>query len=305
VFTTIRVTVGRVVLVAGILILMFIPYLLWGTGLITARNQSVLTQQFREDQQKSHSHPATTIPAPPHDNATATPLVAPTMANPPVGTAVGTIEIPKINLSMTVVEGTADAQLAQGPGHYPTTPLPGENGNAAIAGHRTTYLHPFYSLDALTSGDMIYITTLQGTFLYSVFKSQVVSPTDVAVVAPTTTPQLTLTTCNPRYSASQRLVVTAKLVASDLAHPTSNPASTVKHHHAAPSTATTAGAGKDWLPAILWGVLVAVLATAVWVMGMRTRRGRRALTVVVGTVVWLFVVFFFFQAVTPLLPSSY
>ena len=303
--TTIRVTVGRIVLVAGILILMFIPYLLWGTGLITARNQSVLTQQFREAQKKSHSHPTTSIPAPVHGATPAAPEVAPTIAAPAVGTAVGTIQIPKIKLSMTVVEGTDEAQLAMGPGHYPYTPLPGEAGNAAIAGHRTTYLHPFYSLDALTPGDLIYVTTLQGTFLYNVYRSQVVAPNDVAVVAPTPTPQLTLTTCNPRYSASQRLVVSAKLVASELAHPTGAPVAEVKPHHAAPSAATTTASGKDWLPAILWGVLVAALITGVWMMALRTRRGRRALTIVVGLLVWLVVVFFFFQAVTPLLPASY
>jgi sortase A len=304
--TTIRVTVGRILLVAGILILMFIPYLLWGTGLITARNQSVLTRQFREAQQKSHSHPATTIATPPHHTTPPVPQVAPTIADPPIGSPVGTIQIPKINLSMTVVEGTAEAQLAMGPGHYPSTPLPGEAGNAAIAGHRTTYLHPFYSLDALTSGDLIYITTLQGTFLYQVYKSQVVLPTDVAVVDPTPNPQLTLTTCNPRYSASQRLVVNANLVASELAHPTSTPVADVKpHHHTGQLADATATAGKDWLPAILWGVLVAALATGVWMVVLRTHRLRRALTIVGGVLVWLVVVFFFFQAVTPLLPASY
>jgi sortase A len=303
-FTTIRVTVGRVVLVAGILILMFIPYLLWGTGLITARNQSALTQQFREAQDKTHSHPAASISAPAHDTSPPAPQVAPTIAPPPIGSPVGTIQIPKINLAMTVVEGTDEAQLAMGPGHYPTTPLPGQAGNAAIAGHRTTYLHPFYSLDALTTGDVIFVTTLQGTFLYRVYRSQVVLPTDVAVVDPTPTPQLTLTTCNPRYSASQRLVVSANLVASELAHPTSTPVAVIQHHHAA-SSPTTATAGKDWLPAILWGVLVAALATGVWVAALRTRRFQRALSVVVGILVWLVVVFYFFQAVTPLLPASY
>ncbi len=94
--------------------------------------------------------------------------MAPSIPDPPIGSPVGTIQIPKINLAMTVVEGTDEAQLAMGPGHYPTTPLPGEAGNAAIAGHRTTYLHPFYSLDALAPGDLIFITTLQGTFLYRV-----------------------------------------------------------------------------------------------------------------------------------------
>jgi sortase A len=303
--TTVRVAVGRVLLVAGILILLFIPYLLWGTGLITARNQSALTQQFREAQLKSHSHPATTIPDPQHTTPAAV-QVAPTVAGPPAGSPVGTIQIPKINLAMTVVEGTDEAQLAMGPGHYPGTPLPGQAGNAAIAGHRTTYLHPFYSLDALTTGDTIYVTTLQGTFLYVVYKSQVVLPTEVDVVAPTPTPQLTLTTCNPRFSASQRLVVSAKLVASELAHPTGTPvAASSRHHHAAPSATATTATGRDWLPAILWGLLVAALATGVWMVAIRTHRLRRALTIVAGLLVWLVVVFYFFQAVTPLLPASY
>jgi hypothetical protein len=100
-------------------------------------------------------------------------------------------------------------------------------------------------------------------------------------------------------------VVSAKLVASELAHPTGAPVAEVKPHHAAPSAATTTASGKDWLPAILWGVLVAALITGVWMMALRTRRGRRALTIVVGLLVWLVVVFFFFQAVTPLLPASY
>jgi sortase A len=300
-FTTIRVTVGRVVLVTGILILLFIPYLLWGTGLITARNQSALTAQFEAAQKKADSHPATTITDPTKTTTPAAPQVAPTIPDPPVGSPVGTIQIPKINLAMTVVEGTDEAQLAMGPGHYPTTPLPGEAGNVAIAGHRTTYLHPFYSLDALVPGDLIYITTLQGTFLYKVFGSQVVLPTDVAVVDPTPTPQLTLTTCNPRYSASQRLVVHALLVASELAHPTSTPVAVTTHHGKAPPPQPT----KQWAPAILWGVVVAGLAVGLWVLALHTRAINRALTIGMGTAVWLVVVFFFFQSVAPLLPASY
>ncbi len=300
-FTTIRVAVGRVVLVTGILILLFIPYLLWGTGLITARNQSTLTTQFEAAQQKANSHPAKTIAEPAHTATPSAPAVAPTIPDPPVGSPVGTIQIPKINLAMTVVEGTDEAQLAMGPGHYPSTPLPGQAGNVAIAGHRTTYLHPFYSLDALVPGDLIYITTLQGTFLYKVLGSQVVLPTDVAVVDPTPTPQLTLTTCNPRYSASQRLVVHALLVASELAHPTSTPVAVTTHHGKAPPPQPT----KQWAPAILWGVVVAGLAVGLWVLALHTRAINRALTIGMGTAVWLVVVFFFFQSVAPLLPASY
>jgi sortase A len=304
-FTTIRVTVGRIVLVVGILILLFIPYLLWGTGLITAHNQDVLSQQFRADQAKAHSHPAQTIAAPKRGATPPVPQVAPNVPDPAVGSPVGTIQIPKINLAMTVVEGTDEPQLAMGPGHYPTTPLPGQAGNAAIAGHRTTYLHPFYNLDALAPGDLIFVTTLQGTFLYSVATSQVVLPTDVAVVDPTPTPQLTLTTCNPRYSASQRLVVHATLVASELAHPTATPVADVtKPGHRTPIAAPTPQT-RDWTAAILWGVLVAALATGLWMLALRTHRAARAGVMVGGTLVWLFVVFFFFQSVAPLLPASY
>ncbi|HEY5097462.1 MAG TPA: class E sortase, partial [Acidimicrobiales bacterium] len=187
----------------------------------------------------------------------------------------------------------------------PTTPLPGQAGNAAIAGHRTTYLHPFYSLDVLAPGDLIFVTTLQGTFLYSVATTQVVLPTDVAVVDPTPTPQLTLTTCNPRYSASQRLVVHATLVASELAHPTATPVADVTKPHPRAPTAVATPQTRDWTPAILWGLAVAVLATGLWMLALRTHRAARAGVMVGGTLVWLFVVFFFFQSVAPLLPASY
>jgi sortase A len=294
--------VGRVVLVAGVLVLLFIPYLLWGTGLLTAQSQARLRATFSTDQRLVKSVPAQHLVAPRADVNPEPPQVAPTTADPPVGSPVGTIVIPKINLSMMVVEGTDEAQLAQGPGHYPGTPLPGEAGNAAIAGHRTTYLHPFYSLDALAPGDPIWITTLQGVFIYRMILQQVVSPTDVAVVDPTPEPELTLTTCNPRYSASQRLVVHAVLVASALAHPDpAAVAATVTRH----STPVETAPSKDWLAASLWGVAVAALITGVWVAARRTRRGARASVIVGGAVAWLVVVFFFFQSVAPLLPASF
>ena len=160
--------VGRVVLVTGILVLLFIPYLLWGTGLMTARSQADLRTQFVVDQHLAGSAP-TKRPIPPKPgSATAAPEVAPTIAPPAIGGPVGIISIPRIGLSMMVVEGTDEIRLQAGPGHYPGNPLPGEAGNAAIAGHRTTYLAPFYHLDALVPGDQIGLTTVQGNFVYSV-----------------------------------------------------------------------------------------------------------------------------------------
>jgi sortase A len=292
--------VGRVVLVAGVLILLFIPYLLRGTGLMTARSQARLRTEFGAEQRRSGASASSHLSLPPPGTTTTAVPVAPTMADPAVGSPVGVITIPKIDLSMVVVEGTGEAQLQTGPGHYPTTPLPGEEGNAAIAGHRTTYLHPFYNLNELVPGDPITIETLQGIFLYHVTSSMAVPPTDVAVVAPTPTPTLTLTTCNPRFSASQRLVVHAALVASILVHPKVAPVTEPTRHRPAPATPA-----HDWLAAILWGVAVTALTIVVWVGVRRTRRGRRALVIASGLVVWLVVVFYFFQSVAPLLPASY
>lgn len=291
--------VGRVLLVAGVLVILFIPYLLWGTGLITSQAQHDLRQQFLANQ---HLHHRSTAVAPPR-TPTSPPAIAPTVAAPAAGDPVGILSIPKISLSMVVVEGTDAEQLRAGPGHYPGTPLPGESGNVAIAGHRTTYLHPFYNLDGLAPGDPIDILTAQGWFVYKVTGSQVVAPTDVAVVAPTPTPTLTLTTCNPRYSASQRLVVQAALVADVLtgtpAVAAPNPTDTTKR------PATPAAVQRHWWQAILWGVAVAALITGVWVAASRTRGRRRAAVLVVGLTAWLGVVFLFFGALAPLLPASY
>jgi sortase A len=291
------VTVGRVLLVAGVLVLLFIPYLLWGTGVITARAQSDLRREFAVAQ---HSHH---VVAPTHTSLSSPPVLAPPIAAPAVGGPVGILSIPKIALSMVIVEGTDADQLRSGPGHYPGTPLPGEAGNVAIAGHRTTYLHPFYNLNELVNGDAINILTVQGLFVYHVVSSQAVSPNDVAVVAPTASPMLTLTTCNPRYSASQRLVVQAALVSDVLTAPkvaTVTPARQKAVAQRAESTIPKSG----WA-AIGWGLLVTILVIGIWVLALRLRGGRRAAVVVGGTILWLGVVYLFFGALAPLLPASF
>ncbi len=201
---------------------------------------------------------------------------------------------------MMVIEGTGADQLRSGPGHYPGTPLPGESGNVAIAGHRTTYLHPFYNLNELVPGDDIDVLTVQGYFVYRVFSSQAVAPTDVSVTDATVLPTLTLTTCNPRYSATQRLVVQARLTSDVLSGSSAHTATPAATAH--PDPAPVSG---NWWVAILWGVAVAAIVTAVWVLALRTTGRRRALVVGIGTVLWLCVVFVFFGALAPLLPASY
>ncbi len=130
------------------------------------------------------------------------------------GDALTDIEIPKLGVRTTVVEGTSASALRAGAGHYPDTPLPCEEGNAAIAGHRTTYGKPFADVDRLNVGDTIVLETPVGSCTYEVNRPPfVVHPRDWSVVANTPTARiLTLTTCHPKGTARERLVIQARLI---------------------------------------------------------------------------------------------
>ena len=118
---------------AGVLILAFVGYQLWGTGIVEARTQDRLRSDFLDALELPDPEPAeATAPSP-----TTPPRPVPT------GEAVALLRIPKIGVEKAVVEGVGVEALKSGPGHYPTTPLPGQPGNAAIAGHRSTYGAPF------------------------------------------------------------------------------------------------------------------------------------------------------------------
>ena len=99
-----------------------------------------------------------------------------------------------------------------GPGHMPGTALPGQPGNAVISGHRTTYGRPFFDFDQLVPGDRIEIETAIGLHVYEVDDSFIVEPTEVWVTEDKPGGWLTLTTCNPKFSARERLIITARLV---------------------------------------------------------------------------------------------
>ena len=110
-----------------------------------------------------------------------------------------------------MVEGTATEDLRKGPGHYDNTPLPGERGTVAIAGHRTTYGAPFRTIDQLDRGDQITAEMPYGTFTYRVEKTRIVEPTEVSVYRKVGYDRLILSACHPLYSAAQRIVVFARL----------------------------------------------------------------------------------------------
>jgi len=274
--------VGRIFLAAGTLLGLFVAYLLWGTGVSESHSQTALAQEF-------------------HAQAQAAKATGPAAYSPVLpGYAIGIIQIPKIGLEKYLVEGTGESDLQKGPGHYTGTPLPGQPGNVAIAGHRTTYGAPFYNLDALKPGDPIRITMSSGTtYTYDVTGSTVVSPSDVAVVAPTKDNRLTLTTCNPRFSATTRLIISAGLVGAATPAPVVPASSTRTRLTSSPTNLTSGQSGA--IPEI---VLFAVLGIAVWLASWAASRRLRWWAWVGGTPVFLVVLYFFFENLVRILPAS-
>jgi sortase A len=129
------------------------------------------------------------------------------------GDSLTRIKIPALGLDTVVVEGITPSALRAGAGHYPQTPLPCEGGNVSIAGHRTTYGRPFGNVDQLKPGDTIELTTPIGGCVYQVSRDPwVVAPSEMSVIDPTAERSLTLTTCHPKGSAAQRLIVRATWV---------------------------------------------------------------------------------------------
>jgi sortase A len=135
------------------------------------------------------------------------------------GQPLGRIIIPRLHLNMVVVEGTSERDLEKGPGHYNAasgvnTSLPGMGGVVAVAGHRTTYLHPFRYVDDLRPGDAILLRMPYGTFRYRVYYHRIVDPTDWSILRRRRFEKLVLSACHPLYSASHRWVVFARLAES-------------------------------------------------------------------------------------------
>jgi len=126
------------------------------------------------------------------------------------GQAIGRVVIPSIDLDIVMVQGTHTADLAKGPGHYSSTPFPGQPGTTAIAGHRTTYLAPFRHLDSLNRGDTVEVEMPYATLDYRIEETKVVQPTDVGILHRASYQRLVLTACHPLYSASERIVAFAR-----------------------------------------------------------------------------------------------
>ena len=235
--------VARILISLGLLIFALVGYQLWGTRIQEARAQGSLGRTFSKLLASSpaanppvatsigsttisstvasatatltsaSAAPATTeAPAVAVSTTNASDAVVPDVAtNVKEGDPIANLQIPKIGVDKIVVSGVSTDDLRRAPGHFPDTAMPGQLGNAAIAGHRTTFGAPFYRIDELDAGDPIIVTTIAGRFTYKVTGTQIVDPGDFEVLAPTDDAVLTLISCHPRLSAAKRIVVRATL----------------------------------------------------------------------------------------------
>jgi sortase A len=298
--------IGRVLITAGVLVLLFVVYQLWGTGIQEARAQNSLEDQFAEVLQNAGSDaPGATDATTP--STTAPPVTTAPPPAPPDGDAAAHIAIPKIGLDKIVVEGVSVADLKRGPGHYPGSPMPGQPGNAAIAGHRTTYGAPFNRIDELNPGDEILVTTLQGSFRYEVTDQQIVTPDQVEVLNDFGDNRLTLTACHPKLSARQRIVVIAKLAANVTPAPAPDPA-TVAPTEPSENTlqvgldAGLSGERASAWPAIMLGLACALIWLAAWLVAKMIRP---VVAYAVGAPLFFVTLYFFYESFSRLLPANF
>jgi sortase A len=133
------------------------------------------------------------------------------------GNPIGRVVVPTIGVDAVVLQGTEEATLQKGPGHYPRTGLPGQRRTIGIAGHRTTYLAPFRDINKAETGDEVVLEMPYGDFTYEVQKTEIVEPTQTEIVREVGYERVVLTACHPLYSAAQRYVVFGRLSEIDLA----------------------------------------------------------------------------------------
>lgn len=198
---------GEVLLTLGVLLLLFVAWQLWWTDVVANRDQAGIVSTLEDDFARERT------PAPVGDDG--------------IPEAIGKdgafaiIRIPRFgeDYARPVIEGTERPVLALGVGHYVGTAGPGQVGNFAVAGHRTTYGRPFHDVDKLRDGDRVVVETAATVYVYEVTSREIVRPRDVGVIAPVpdepgaepTQAMLTMTSCHPKYAATERFVVHGRL----------------------------------------------------------------------------------------------
>lgn len=192
----------------GSFVLYFLVYQLVGTNAVTSRGQDELRNELQREWSATPAAPGTK----PKNPEKVVRRVA-------EGKPLAVLDIPRIRLdNKVIVEGVGRDDLRKGPGHVPSTVLPGQDGTFGVSGHRTTYGAPFYRLNELAKGDTITVVTREAIYTYTVTRTAIVRPTDTQVLDNVNGPDgkpkatITLTTCHPRYSARQRLIVFGNLI---------------------------------------------------------------------------------------------
>jgi sortase A len=207
-------TSAALLALAGVALLAWVALTLaWGdpiTALETSQAQAALRSELRRAE-AAHARARTPASAERQAEAFGSGLRQ--------GDAFGRIVVPRLGLRMVLVEGTSGDDLARGPGHYPTTSLPGRGATVAIAGHRTTHLQPFRHLDELRRGDEIRLEMPYGSFRYVAHGRAIVDDGDWSILRRERFEKLVLTACHPLHSAAQRIVVYARLAAGPGAAP--------------------------------------------------------------------------------------
>lgn len=195
---------GELCVTAGVVLLLFVGYQLVWTNVLAHRAADHVGDVLRDDWARP-------------DGGSQPPGGSIRLSSSDFGKGFAFLHVPRLgrSYSVPVVQGVSLPDLARGVGHYPRTALPGQVGNFAVAGHRATNGEPFAHLDRIRVGDRLVVETRRTWFSYVVDRVQIVAPTDVWVVEPVpgrpaatpTRALITLTTCNPRWASTQRLVV--------------------------------------------------------------------------------------------------
>ncbi|WP_433331132.1 class E sortase [Spirillospora sp. CA-294931] len=193
---------GELCITAGLVVLLFVTYELWGTGRYTKAQQDVLGKEMM----KSWQAPKVTT------------------ERVKLGKGLALIRVPRFgsDFRFVIIEGVQPSDLRKGPGHYPGSAMPGQVGNFVVSGHRTTYSAPFNRAGELRKGDKILIDTREQQYEYRVSDRRIVKPDAVEVTAPVpfdpkkkpSKRLITLTTCHPKYSAAERMIIFGELVAA-------------------------------------------------------------------------------------------
>jgi len=266
---------GRTMVVAGLLLLSFVAYQLWGTGIAEGRSQSAMATQF----------------------------VKPQPVQPTFGGLVGRITIPSIGVSKYVVAGARLKDLERGPGLFPGSPLPGQKGNVAIAGHRTTFGAPFGRIDEIQDKEKIILESKDGTFIYTVDgEPKIVSATDTAVTK-TINPEiatLTLVSCYPKWTSTQRIIVVATLDSTESPLPPTPFA--INEPIVQQPTDGWFHDPTAWPTVLFFGFALIAIRIVSRIM---TRRGRRKILVyLIAGGVFVPTLFLFFGGLARLLPAN-